>query len=499
MASPVTPSPVPPPVPVATHPNRGAFRPPTSTKNLLSPEDAYYTGSPPRLRPLTDNKSGFQSLNGSAAANAATAALRPAVASLRPPPAIPLQARIEQEKKKRRSASRRRQAKAWKKLLWVKQTYPDNYTDERTFLDHLQRNPRFEPYDFWPLVADSTIIVQHVSSVVIYICCFVGIFQGQVSPESILTCGSMATILGWLLWEHWVGQESASQNATQDSILPAKESNGHGANGLGLTLLTESLPSVSHSSSKSSSQSTSPVEAPPNPLPRKSLPFSSRTASRLKTIKSAILIYFALLGLSPILKSLTKSTAPDSVWALATCLLIMNIVFFDYGGINPKKGKQDSGQGDLVPPMGNGKTSAAKFPASLSTNAALMASTVLASRLPTTTHVFSLTMFSIQIFGLFPVFRRQLRHSSWQGHLTLTVALVVVASGGMGIMLSKKAWAWVARALLGTLVGLFGTAIVCGACSWWLIGLQRYKNVVIGPWDAARPVLKARPRGMTEG
>ncbi|KAL9616834.1 MAG: hypothetical protein Q9160_008324 [Pyrenula sp. 1 TL-2023] len=495
MASPVTPSPVPPPVPVATHPNRGAFKPPTSTNNLLSPEDAYYAGSPPRLRPLTDHKPGFQSLNGSAAANAAAAALRPAVASLRPPPAIPTQARIEQEKRKRRSASRRRQAKTWKKLLWVKQTYPDNYTDEETFLDHLQRNPRFRPYDFWPLVADSTIIVQHVSSVVIFISCFVGMYQDQVSPESILTCGNMITILGWLLWDHWVGQESTNAH---DSILLAEESEGHITKGLGLTLQTESLPSVSQSGSKSSSQSESPVQAPPNPFPRKSLLFSSRTASRLKTIKSAILIYFALLGLSPILKSLTRSTAPDSVWALATCLMIMNIVFFDYGGIHPKK-KQDSGQGDSVPPMGDGKTSAAKFPASLSTNAALMASTVLASLLPTTTHVFSLTMFSIQIFGLFPVFRRQLRHSSWQGHLTLTVALVVVASGGMGLMLSKNTWAWVVRALLGTFVGIFGTAVICGACSWWLIGLQRYKNVVIGPWDAARPVLKGRPRGMTEG
>jgi phosphatidylinositol glycan class C protein len=83
-------------------------------------------------------------------------------------------------------------------------------------------------------------------------------------------------------------------------------------------------------------------------------------------------------------------------------LLIMNIFSFDYG----------SGEG----------AGATKFPASLSTNAAVMASTVLASRLPSTTHVFSLMLFSIEVFGLFPIFRRQLRHTSWTGHVLLTLA-----------------------------------------------------------------------------
>lgn len=534
----VTPSPVPPPVPVATHPNRGAFKPPASaTSTHLSPEDAYYATFPPRLRPLTENRLSIHSLNGSAAANAAAAALRPAVASLRPPPAIPAQARIDLEKK-RRSASRKRPVKTWKKLLWVKQAYPDNYTDEETFLDHLQRNPRLQPYDFWPLVADSTIIVQHVSSVVIYVCCFVGIYQGRVTPTSILTCGSLMTVLGWLLWDHWVGREVASSDQPPSTLNDSELIPNHHADnspstrGLGLTLSTHIPPTVSpptnspplsHSSRSTYSDHSNPNPSfqPLSPDPRTFVaskcltidrstrsttsPLSPRMASRLKTVKSAVLIYAALLGLSPILKSLTKSTAPDSVWALATWLMIMNIVFFDYGGIHsPRKrlAKQVAAPIDTAPVPISGdpsaKTSAATFPASLSTNAALMASTVLASRLPTTTHVFSLTMFSIQIFGLFPVFRRHLRYISWQGHLSLTIFLVVVASGSVGIILGNAKWAWLARAVLGTVVGSFSTAFVCGACSWWLISLQRYKNVVIGPWDVARPVLKGRARGTTE-
>lgn len=44
------------------------------------------------------------------------------------------------------------------------------------------------------------------------------------------------------------------------------------------------------------------------------------------------------------------------------------------------------------------------------------------SRLPSTTHVFSLTFFSIEVFGLPPEYRRYLRHISWQGHLFLALA-----------------------------------------------------------------------------
>ena len=339
--------------------------------------------------------------------------------------------------------------------------------------------------------------------------------------------------------------------------------NGHTSNtpistrGLGLTLSTTNLngstdihktaSSSKHSASlsKSSAQSISPIESlnPPSasepfPILQTTIPspdrvyraptnfspsISPRVQARLKTFKSAILIYFALLGLSPILKSLTKSTSSDSIWALATWLLIINIFFFDYGGLYiPSKSKPavsspkdpDRPSSMTLAPV-NDAVHTAPFPSSLSTNAALMASTVLASRLPSTTHVFSLTLFSIEVFGLFPVFRRHLRHESWTGHFLLTAVLIALSSGGMGLILSKSythtygacgfCWGWiwhvVSRSLSGLVIGGLGTAFVMGGCSWWLIGLQRYKNVVTGPWDPARPILTGgthRGRGGTD-
>lgn len=197
----------------------------------------------------------------------------------------------------------------------------------------------------------------------------------------------------------------------------------------------------------------------------------NRTHERLGTIKSAALIYSTLLGLSPILKSLTKSTSSDSIWAMSFWLLAVNIFFFDYSG----------GVG-------------VKFPASLSTNAALMASTVLASRLPSTKQVFSLTLFSIEVFGLFPVFRRHVRHRSWQYHLMLSVILAMGAGLGVGMVLSEGkdgSWPWT-NGIVGMVVSLLLAALGTGGCTWWLIGLQKYKNEIRGPWDPARPIIMSR-------
>lgn len=380
---------------------------------------------------------------------------------------------------------------------------PDNYTDTETFLDHLQRNPRVRPYDFWPLVADSTVIVQHVCSVAIFVCCFVGIVQGRVSPVSVVCWSSLATAVGWILWDWWAftehaerrkaaeaveGDDGSSSSSMTSSANPPnqRQQNGQKENqvhGLGLSMApNEPAPlrrqstglsldsfTAQHPSSPPGSPPsghTNGATAPAHSQGWQAQSFLSRNRQRLSTVKSAFLIYFSLLGLSPILKSLTKSTASDSIWAMSCWLLIMNIFSFDYG----------SGEG----------AGATKFPASLSTNAAVMASTVLASRLPSTTHVFSLMLFSIEVFGLFPIFRRQLRHISWTGHIFLTLALVMIAGGAVGITL-RGGWM---GAIVGSFLGSILTALTMGGCSWWLISLQKYKNVVSGPWDPARPIIR---------
>ena len=396
-------------------------------------------------------------------------------------------------------------------------TDPDNFTDQVTFLENLQRNPRLKPYDFWPLVFDSTVILQHVCSVILFIVCFVGIFQERVSPVSVVSCSTFGTFVGWLLWERWVAEDghddepgssvgaavvgrtgSVRRRGRAGSVrrpLPPMRSE------MNLSTMA-TVAAASGGTSSASSTSTLHLGMAPSRRSASAISLASQNVGgsthasrlsqetidtppllfqeenplhqRLGTIKSAVLIYFTLLGLSPILKSLTRSTSSDSIWAMSFWLLAINIFFFDYSG-------------------GVGST---KFPASLSTNAALMASTVLASRLPSTRQVFSLTLFSIEVFGLFPVFRRHVRHRSWKYHVLLAIVLVLGAGFGMGMVVAESpsgSWPW-RSGIVGMFIGILAAALATGGCSWWLIGLQKYKNEIRGPWDPARPIIMSRPR-----
>lgn len=77
---------------------------------------------------------------------------------------------------------------------------PDNWVDP-TFLSQLQRNINVQPYDFYSLVADSTVIVQHLSSVVIFVTSFIAISAKRVSPVAVAVASSALTVAGWAIWD----------------------------------------------------------------------------------------------------------------------------------------------------------------------------------------------------------------------------------------------------------------------------------------------------------
>ena len=113
-----SPPPVPPPVPVETHPYRavGPYAPahqralPDPTR--LAPEDAYYSQSLTRTRSAGDGDGDGDYDDSVGVLNGAAAALRP----------LPAAAPGRKDPRKARGTSRRRRKGAWKKLLWVKQS-----------------------------------------------------------------------------------------------------------------------------------------------------------------------------------------------------------------------------------------------------------------------------------------------------------------------------------------------------------------------------------------
>ncbi|KAI5844721.1 phosphatidylinositol:UDP-GlcNAc transferase PIG-C [Tricharina praecox] len=371
----------------------------------------------------------------------------------------------EPRKKRHGSSSHQpRRRAAWKKLLWVKQDYPDNWVDP-TFLKDLQRNINVHPYDFYSLVAESTVVVQHLASAVIFVTSFVAIYIEIVSPVSVVAVSTVLTIAGWAVWDRAV--------TSRDDLAAGGGGGGGGGSatalnhkGLGLDFSSEQRSSFNSGSYfppfdsavyPSSSPTTPRPPTPPPPPAYQPANTSLRKSRIISTFKSALLIYFTLLGLSPILRSLTKGVTSDSIWAIATWLFMANFLSFDYSSSVERN-----------------------FPASFSTNAAITSSVVLASRLTDTSHVFSLMLFSIQVFGLFPVFRRTLKHISWNWHVALTVVLVLGAAAGLWFV---AGWGWALAWVLGVIAGM-------GGCGWWMIDLQKYKNEIHGPWDPARPVIR---------
>ncbi|CAO3612566.1 unnamed protein product [Cunninghamella echinulata] len=148
----------------------------------------------------------------------------------------------------------------WRKLLWVKQDYPDNYVDG-TFLDELQKNVNVREYSYWSMVYQSGIITQHISSVVIFIAIFINLKVHTLSAKQLIWTSSSLTSLGYLFWNIIV--------------------------------------------------KTHPIK-------------------RGRVLKSAIFFFSTLLGLSPILKTLTSQISHDTIWAMTVYCFLANVLSHDY-------------------------------------------------------------------------------------------------------------------------------------------------------------------------
>ncbi|KAG0019368.1 hypothetical protein BGZ80_005926 [Entomortierella chlamydospora] len=280
----------------------------------------------------------------------------------------------------------------WRKLLYVKQEYPDNHVDD-TFLEELQKNANVRHYEYWSVVMESTIISQHISSIVIFVAIFIYLYFGTLSSHDLITLGTVGTAVGYGFWD-W----------SNTMLMP--DSN----------------------------------------------------YQRRKIFKGALLFFLTLLGLTPILKTLTEKTSEDTIWALTVILFLANLAFHDYGSGNRRN---------------------IKYPGSLSTNAAIFASVVLASRLKTNLHVFGLMSFAVEWFALFPMLRRQVRSISNRGNLALTIVLFLTAT---------TLFSQISPAIV--VIYILGMAFLTFVCPFWLIWIQRYKNEIHGPWDEARPKIQ---------
>ncbi|KAJ3744504.1 phosphatidylinositol N-acetylglucosaminyltransferase [Lentinula detonsa] len=286
----------------------------------------------------------------------------------------------------------------WEKVLWKNQPHPDNYIPEGALESSLRKNSNFKPYTYWHLVHLSIAITQHLATIFIFLSVFVRLKDRSLDPRVLIFVSLGCFSVGYFVWE----------------VLQYTQSSGGGSK------------------------------------------HGSKRNERVKTLKSSILIFLALMSLSPVLRTLSAATSSDSIWALSACLFLLNILLADYGSSNSVA---------QVRPE--------RLTSVLSMNAAISSSVVLASRLSNDLAVFALIQFSVQSFTLFPMLRRRLQ-VPMQALLTFALS---ISSLILAAPLSSTI------AFLFLLVLLAITFLAPAVLVW----AQKYKNEIRGPWDVAVP------------
>ncbi|ERN09714.1 hypothetical protein AMTRI_Chr08g202240 [Amborella trichopoda] len=167
-----------------------------------------------------------------------------------------------------------------------------------------------------------------------------------------------------------------------------------------------------------------------------------------------------LYVLAPLFHTLTRSISSDSIWALTVSLLIVHLFLHDYSG-------------SIIRPPGapNNPT----LTSNISLNASIVASVLIASRLPSRLHVFAIMLFSLQVFIFGPLVIHCLKQYSVKAHLWFSFTLTCST---LAIIFPINRLVFVI--FLGLL--LFVTVV----CPYWLIRMQEYKFEIEGPWDEAK-------------
>nr|KAJ3422295.1 hypothetical protein HK105_000332 [Polyrhizophydium stewartii] len=111
----------------------------------------------------------------------------------------------------------------WRKLLYIRQDYPDNYVD-KSFLKLMKRNVNVRQLDYWDVVCETFRVSQQLSVTVIFVAAFLHLDSGSVPSVTGLIAGSCAisACLAALFFTMLLGLtpilKNLTENISSDSI-----------------------------------------------------------------------------------------------------------------------------------------------------------------------------------------------------------------------------------------------------------------------------------------
>jgi len=149
--------------------------------------------------------------------------------------------------------------------------------------------------------------------------------------------------------------------------------------------------------------------------------------------------------LSPVLKTLTESIDTDTIFSTSVSMMIVHLIFFDYG----------------VPAL--------IVSSSLSLNAAIFAAVCLTSRLPCPTSVTAFINVTVQCFALLPLLLTRI------GSSLFTLFLLILATTTILYSVSS----------VMTFFFLNTIGFINLLCPYLFVKWHTYKDNIYGPWDEA--------------
>ena len=171
-----------------------------------------------------------------------------------------------------------------------------------------------------------------------------------------------------------------------------------------------------------------------------------------KDLRTAVIFLAFGYILSPILKTLTETVSTDTIYAMTIFMFLVHLIFSKYG--SPQVSLSDS----------------------LAITSSIFGSLMLASRLASPLHAFSLLTVAVQCFVLLPFLLAQTENK-----IVISIALAASTFYLLVIMSPTLSCVYIAV-----------TIFVHVICPLWYIRWQKYKENIYGPWDEAvlaRPVI----------
>ncbi|KAG5488567.1 hypothetical protein JIQ42_00175 [Leishmania sp. Namibia] len=254
----------------------------------------------------------------------------------------------------------------WRKVLYERQPFEDNYVDPQQFLEELSHNKDIKNYEYANVVINTLAITQEISIVVLFCHAFMGVFTNSIGKYSLVWIDVLSVFASLVCYVFYqCHQDACKANAERP-----------------VSLCTRCSP-------------------PPRP--------PSRWVFHAWNFGRQVVSLVSLLTLlSPILSTLTVTYSDDTIVTLSIITMSLHVLLADYSYLNAYT---------------------ERFDPNLSVNMAICCVILMASRISNPLASGALICFGIMCFSLSPIVRHLIKHNSFTAHVAITFGLVGLAIG----------------------------------------------------------------------